>query len=112
MTLRALAGAKKKKSPQAGAAVGVKKADLDFKPDAKGIRCPNCKTPGVLFSQIKIRLEAPLAKGGSVKMAGLALTQKGIKERWEKQKSKDVRCKKCDKRFVYVDGEGLQEAAA
>jgi hypothetical protein len=69
------------------------------------MRCPVCKADEAITARVVLRLDAPLAKGGGLKLAG-AFTQDEIRRQWHEQK-KNCHCRECGAAFVYVDGEGL-----
>ena len=71
------------------------------------MRCPVCKVDDAIEAKVKLELQAPLAKGGGLKLVG-AFTQDEIKRQWNAQ-PKNCVCVKCGASYVYVDGEGLKE---
>lgn len=88
--------------------IGKKKRK--FERDPKGMRCPACKERGTLRAVCVVTFEAPIAKGGGLKMAGISVTHSVVKDAWEKQ-PKTIVCRneECKEQFVY-DG-GLKHAA-
>ncbi len=72
------------------------------------MRCPICKADDAIQARVVLKLQAPLAKGGGLKLAG-AFTQDEIRRQWDGQ-PKNCVCAKCGAAFVYVAGEGLKEA--
>ncbi len=69
------------------------------------MRCPACKADDAIEARVALRLQAPLAKGGGLKLAG-AFTQDEIRAQWQQQKKNCV-CVRCGAAYLYVDGEGL-----
>lgn len=85
---------------------GKKKSNgEDVSADKKGMKCPACKKKGMLRAICVITVEAPIAKGGGIKLAGIPVTHKTAKEAWDKQE-KTIVCRntKCATKFVYEDG--------
>lgn len=75
------------------------------------MRCLECGNDG-LVAYIEIRKTVPLAdKGGSVKVAGEKVTQKDLKEFWDKEFDGEVKqvrgpiyCTDCETEHCYVKG--------
>ena len=72
------------------------------------MRCPACKTDDAIEAKIVLKLQAPLARGGGVKLSG-AFTHDEIKKQRNEQTQNCV-CVKCGAAWVYVDGTGLAGA--
>lgn len=71
------------------------------------MRCPVCKADDAVAAKVVLRLQAPLTKGGGLKLTG-AFTHDDIRKQWHEQKKNCV-CIRCGGAFVYIDGEGLSE---
>lgn len=69
------------------------------------MRCPECKADDAITAKVVLKLQAPLTKGGGLKLIG-AFTHDDIRKQWHEQR-KNCACVRCGAVFVYVDGEGL-----
>lgn len=75
------------------------------------MECPSCKARDEIQAIFSVRVVAPLAKkGGSIKTAGVKVTQIDIKDAWNKdpisEEERMIRgpliCMNCDAELVYV----------
>lgn len=76
------------------------------------MKCPECKAEDMLYGEVTLKVSAPLARGGGLKLGGIGVKQEDIKKAWETNISLDERtvhgpitCLGCESEFHYVVGE-------
>lgn len=78
-----------------------------YKKKSKGIKCPICSSKSTVVACVPVVVEAPLARGGGIKMAGIPVNHKLVKTQWEATGTKFCRCTSCESLMTYTKDHGL-----